>query len=258
MSAAKVALAIYGSLVLAFLVLPTLIVVPMSFSGSTFLEFPPHTLSLRWYQNFLLSREWQRSAMDSLRVGVLSTLLATLIGTAAAYGLAQIGRRSAAMARGLLLLPQVVPIILFAIGSFRMYATLGMNDTLSGIVIAHAVLGLPFVVILVGAALSDFDFDLELAARSLGVGRIRAFFTVVLPAIRPSVITGALFAFLTSFDEVVVATLIAGGDINTLARRMFSDLRTQLDPTIAAISTCTLLLTTILLFTAQRLQRRQP
>lgn len=234
-------------LVCVFLVVPSLIVVPMSFSGSRFLAFPPETWSLQWFEAYFGSVEWRDATWISAKAAVLTTLVATPVGTLAAYGLHLSRSRYAQMIRVLLTLPIMVPVILIAIGVFFLYAKVGLNNTLTGLVLAHSCLAIPFVIITVTAGLRSYDMNQEMVARSLGAGRATAFLTVTFPQIRFSVIAGALFAFITSLDEVVIALFIARGESSTLTRRMFAFLRDQVDPTIAAISTILIVLSIVLL-----------
>lgn len=231
-------LTVVGPLVLFFLVLPTIIVIPMSFSDSAYLEFPPQQWSLRWYREYFGSSQWMSATWTSLQAAVLTTLIATPLGTVAAYGLNGLGLRMRNAMQLIVLTPLVVPVILVAVGVFHLYAKLGLNYTLIGVVIAHVALALPFVVITVMSGLRNYDSNLELAARSLGASRPRAFLTITVPQLRFSIQTAAFLAFITSLDEVVVAMFVSGGENATITRRMFNALRDQIDPTIAAISTC--------------------
>lgn len=233
-----------AALVLLFLVVPTLIVVPMSFSASQYLEFPPREWSLRWYRNYLASPSWMQATVTSFAAGALTTLVATPLGTLAAYGLFSARLPLARHLNTLMLTPIIVPVILVAIGVFYVYVKLKLVNTLAGIVLAHSMLALPLVVMVVAAALQSFDLNQERVARSLGASRAKAFLTVTLPQLRFSVVSAALLAFLTSFDEVILALFIAGGGNSTLTRNMFTALRDQVDPTIAAISTLMILVTT--------------
>lgn len=234
-----------------FLVVPSLIVIPMSFSESQYLEFPPREWSLRWYRNYFGSVAWMDATATSFKAGVLTMLLATTIGVAAAYGLHSSRTRWSSLIQGLLLTPIVVPVILVGIGVFYVYARLGLVNTLIGIVMAHSMLAVPLVVMIVTSALKSYDANQELVARSLGASRPKAFFLVTLPQIRFSVVTSAVLAFLTSFDEVIVALFVSGGPNSTLTRNMFASLRDQIDPTIAAISTLVIVLTSALLLISQ-------
>ncbi len=233
----RIALYILAGLVLFFLVAPVFIVVPISFSSSTLLEFPPQEFSLRWYRQYTGTAEWLEATRVSLVAALLTTIVATPLGVAAAYGLHASRFRLAHAVRFAMLTPQLVPVILVAIGVFYAYARLGIVDSMVGIVLAHTVLALPFVIVTVTSGLESYDMNQEMVARSLGASRLEAFMLVTLPQIRFSVITGALFAFITSLDEVVVGLFIAGGENSTLTRRMFNALRDQVEPTIAAIST---------------------
>ncbi|WP_374440942.1 ABC transporter permease [Stella sp.] len=238
-------------LVMAFLVLPTLIVIPMSFSGSQYLEFPPREWSLRWYRSYLASPEWMQATWTSLKAGFLTMLVATPLGTLAAYGLfaARVGLGRLVFA--LLVTPIIVPVILVGIGVFYAYVKLKLVNTMAGIVLAHSMLAIPIVLMIVTAALKSHDMSQEMVARSLGASRPRAFLLVTLPQIRFSVATSAVLAFLTSFDEVIVALFVSGGPNSTLTRSMFNALRDQIDPTIAAISTIMIVVSSLLLAVAQ-------
>lgn len=245
-----------AGLVLVFLVVPCLIVVPMSFSDSQYLEFPPRVWSLRWYDAYFSSPEWRAATVVSLKVAVLTTVFATGLGTLAAYGLHAARGVFGGLVRGVLMLPVLVPLILVAVGAFFVYARLGLNNTLTGLVLAHTVLAIPFVIIAVGNGLRTFDMNQERVARSLGASRPRAFFSVTLPQIRIAVLSGMLFAFITSFDEVVVALFISSGTSSTLTKRMFANIRDQVDPTVAAISSLLVALSILVLIAAQILQAR--
>ena len=240
-----------GVLVLAFLVLPTLIVIPMSFSGSQYLEFPPRTWSLRWYDSYVSSRTWMSATETSLKAGALTALLATPLGTMAAYGLFLSRFRFTGLATILLMTPIIVPVILLGIAVFYAYVQLKIVNSLLGIVLAHTMLAVPIVMMIVTSALKSYDLNQERVARSLGASRVQAFFLVTMPQIRFSLVTAAILSFLTSFDEVIVAMFISGGDNSTLTRAMFAALRDQIDPTIAAISTIMIVVTSLLLALSQ-------
>ncbi len=242
---------VFCALVMIFLVAPSLVVVPMSFSASTYLEFPPSEWSFRWYESYFASPAWRNATFTSLKVAVLTTLLATPLGVLAAYGLHVSRFRFSTFIYVILALPLMVPIIMIAIGVFFLYARLGMVNTIPGLVMAHSMLAIPLVVIVIAAGLKSYDMNQELVARSLGASRARAFVTITLPQIRFSVITGALLAFLTSLDEVIVALFVSGGQNATITRRMFNALRDQIDPTIASISTCLIVVSVVLLAAAQ-------
>lgn len=242
---------LFAIVVMILLVLPTLIVIPMSFSDSQYLEFPPETWSLRWYRNYFGSPEWMQATRTSIQTAFLTMCLATPVGVLAAYALHTSSIRLVRAAFVTLITPMMVPLVLVAVGAFYVYAQMGLLYTILGLTMAHTVLALPLVVIVTGSALKSYDMAQENAARSLGAPRWKAFLTITLPQIRFAVVTSALLAFLTSFDEVVVAMFISGGDNPTLTRNMFNALRDQIDPTIAAISTLMILLTTGLMVLAQ-------
>jgi putative spermidine/putrescine transport system permease protein len=248
---ARLWLYVVAAAVMVFLVVPTLIVIPMSFSASQYLEFPPREWSLRWYENYFGSASWLQATATSLKAGALTALVATPLGTLAAYGLFVSRLRWAALVFTLLVTPMIVPVILVAIAVFYAYVQLKLVNTLMGIVLAHSVLAIPLVLLIVTSALKSYDMSQEMAARSLGASRPRAFLTVTLPQIRFAVITGAILAFLTSFDEIIVAMFVSGGPNSTLTRNMFAALRDQIDPTIAAISTVMILITSALLALSQ-------
>jgi putative spermidine/putrescine transport system permease protein len=240
---------VVGWLALLFLIAPVLIVVPISFSGSQYLAFPPESLSLRWYVNYFDSIEWMDSTRVSIQVAFATVILSLPLGIAASYGL--IVSESAWMKglRAVIIAPMIVPIIIIAIGVFYLYARIGLLNTITGLVLAHTVLAIPFVMIVVTAGLSRFDFDQERAAVSLGANRFVAFLTVTLPQIKRSIFSAALIAMITSLDEVVVALFISLGERSTLTRRMFESLRDQVDPTIAAISTLLICISMIVVVT---------
>lgn len=248
---ARLWLYVLGILVMVFLILPTVIVIPMSFSDSQYLEFPPREWSIRWYEHYLGSNAWMMATETSFKAGFLTMLVATPMGTMAAYGLYLSTLRIATFVYVLLITPIVVPIILVAIGVFYAYARLGMVNTLTGLVLAHTILALPLVMVVVSSALKSYDMNQELVARSLGASRFKAFFLVTLPQIRFAVTTAALLSFLTSFDEVIIAMFVSGGENSTLTRNMFNALRDQIDPTIAAISSIMILVSSLLLAASQ-------
>ncbi len=246
-------------IIMILLVTPTLIVIPMSFSESQYLEFPPETWSTRWYGHYFGSAEWMLATRTSFKAAFLTMLVATPVGVLAAYGLHSSRIRFVRVAFVLMITPMMVPVVLVAIGAFYAYVQMKILYTVTGLVLAHTVLALPLVVIVTGSALKSYDMSQEEAARSLGAPRWKAFLTVTLPQIRFAVVTSALLAFLTSFDEVVVAMFISGGDNPTLTRSMFNALRDQIDPTIASISTIMILVTTLMMVLAQLFgQQKKP
>lgn len=246
---------VLSGIIMLLLVTPTLIVIPMSFSDSQYLEFPPRVWSTRWYDNYFGSPAWMAATVTSFKVGLLTMLVATPLGVMAAYGLFVSNFRYAQLVFVTLIAPMMVPVILVGIGVFYAYVQLGMVKTIIGIALAHSILAIPLVLIVTSAALKSYDMNQERVARSLGATRLYAFLTVTLPQIRFAVITSALLAFITSFDEVVIAMFVSGGDNSTLTRSMFTSLRDQIDPTIASISTIMILISTTLLVASQVLGR---
>jgi putative spermidine/putrescine transport system permease protein len=241
-------------LVLLFLLAPSALIVPLSFSDARYLTFPPPAWSLRWYASFFAAVEWREATAVSLSAAILTMLVATALGTLAAYALNASPARYARLAYVVFLAPLVIPSILVAIAIFLLYAQIGLNNTLTGIVLAHSVVAIPLVVITVASGLKGYDMHQEMVARSLGANRAWAFLTITLPQIRTSVLSAALLAFITSLDEVVISLFIAGGDKATLTKRMFNALRDEIDPTIAAISSLLILISVALLLLSQALQ----
>ncbi|HYD06519.1 MAG TPA: ABC transporter permease [Reyranella sp.] len=231
-------------LTIVFLVLPSLVVIPMSFSGSSSLQFPPPSWSLRWYENYFNSSQWLHATWISIQVGALTVLLATPIGVAAAYGLHLGGFALTRLVYGVLIASLMVPVILIAVGAYFFFAQLGLINTIPALVACDTLLAVPFVLVTVTAGFKGYDFAQEQVARSLGASRLIAFLTVTLPQIRASVIAGAFFAFIVAFDEVVIASFLSGGEGATLTNMMFASLRNEIDPTIAAISSMLIALTT--------------
>lgn len=248
---------VLATIIMMLLVIPTLIVIPMSFSDSQYLEFPPSVWSARWYNEYFGSTKWMRATWTSLRIGLFTMLVATPVGTMAAYALYVSGHRSARLIFMFMLTPMIVPVILIAIGVFYFYGRVKLNNSIAGLVLAHTALAIPLVMIIITAALRSYDLNQERVARSLGATRFKAFFVITLPQIKFSVITASLLSFLTSFDEVIVSIFVSGGKTATLTKHMFSALRDYIDPTIAAISTIMVLISTVLLLLVQLAGSRQ-
>ncbi|MFI8381393.1 ABC transporter permease [Pseudomonas sp. NPDC079086] len=250
-------------LVLLFLIMPILVIIPLSFNVEPFfsftegmLTFQPEAYSLRWYSAIFSDDKWLLAIKNSFVIGFFATLLATLLGTCAAVGLARDDMPARRLITALLLSPMIVPLIITAAGMFFFYSDLGLAGNYLGVIIAHAALGTPFVIITVTATLTGFDYSLARAALNLGATPLRVFFDIIMPLIRPGVISGALFAFITSFDEVVVILFMAGPQQRTIPRQMFSGLREQISPSILAIATLLILMSIVLLITIELLRRR--
>lgn len=252
----RVVLYVASGLVLFFLMAPILAIVPLSFNSGTFLTYPLDGLSLRWYEAFLASEQWMRALRNSFVIGISSAVLATALGTLAALGLTRADFRGKGIVMAILLSPMIVPVVIVAVGFYFFFAPLGLTASYTGLIFAHTALGTPFVVITVAATLKGFDDNLARASASLGAAPVTTFFKVILPLIAPGVASGALFAFATSFDEVVVVLMVAGPEQRTLPREMFSGLRENISPTITAVATIMILVSVLMLASLELLRRR--
>lgn len=244
------------ALVLAFLIAPILAIMPLSLNSTGFLSYPMPGLSLQWYEAVFAPYPWVFALENSLIVAIASTALATILGTLASLGLARsnLPFRSAIM--GLMISPMVVPIVITGVGVYFFFAELGLTATYLGLILAHTALAAPFVVITVTATLQGFDTNLMRAGASLGAAPVTVFFRIVLPIILPGVISGALFAFATSFDEVVVAIFLAGPAQRTLPLQMFYGIRENISPAIVAVATLLVFLSVLLMISVELLRRR--
>jgi len=268
--------------ILIFLVAPILVIIPLSFNAESFFSFTsgmvalkPEAYSLKWYKDIFTNgmgapeaafgwdwmidswrhSQWMLALRNSLIVGIASTFVATVLGTLASVGLSRPEMPFRGLIMGVLISPMIVPIIITATGLFFFFSSVGLSQTYAGLILAHALLGTPFVVITVTATLTSFDRSLMRAAANLGAGPLRAFFSVQAPLILPGVISGALFAFVTSFDEVVVVLFLAEPDQRTIPRQMWSGLREQVSPTILAVATILVLISLALLTSLEWLRR---
>jgi putative spermidine/putrescine transport system permease protein len=246
----------FNALVLLFLMLPILVIIPLSFSDSSFLSYPIPGLSLRWYENLLQSEEWMRAARNSFIVAPLATLIATVLGTLAAVGLNKADFPGKGLLMAVLISPMVVPVVVVGVGVYLLFAKIGLSDSYTGLVLAHAALGAPFVVTTVSATLQGFNHNLVRASLSMGASPLTTFFRITLPVIAPGLISGALFAFATSFDEVVITLFLAGPGQATLPRQMFTGIRENISPTIAALATILIIFSTCLLLALEWLRGR--
>ena len=247
---------LYCAAVLAFLLAPIAAIVPLSFSSGSFLSYPLPGLSLRWYAEVLGDGPWLKALGNSLFVGVLATALAVLLGTLGALGLARRKGAGVEVLKVLLLSPMIVPVILTAVGLYFFLAPLQLTGSFTGLVLAHTVIAVPFVVVPVLTALELADPNLQRAAAACGATPRVTFFRVTLPGIVPAVASGALFAFAASFDDVVIALLLAGPGQWTLPRQMFSGLRDSISPALTAVATLMIVFSTLLFLLMQSLQRR--
>lgn len=242
--------------VLVFLLMPVLAVIPLSFNAGSYLTYPMSGVSIRWYEDFFTSPRWLPSLWNSLLIGTVATTIATILGTAAALGLDRMGGLPRQILNALFLMPVVVPVVVIGGSLYALFAALGLTASYLGLILAHALLGAPFVVITVAATLSGFDRRLLHAALSLGATPSQAFRRVTLPLILPGVISGALFAFATSFDEIVVTLFLSGPQQRTLPLQMFDGVREQISPTITAAATLLFLVSIVLVAVVEWLRRR--
>ncbi len=238
---------VLGAIVLAFLVLPILAVVPASFNQSSFIKIPPTAWSTRWYDALLRDAGWTSAITTSVEIAFLATLIAVVIGTAAALGLERLAPRWRNLLTGLVLAPMIVPVIMIAIALYYAMRRMGLHGTIVALALGHAMLCLPFVVLNVGVSLARLDPSLPRAAEGLGATPARVFRTVTLPAIRPGLAAGAAFAFITSFDEVVLSIFLASAGTKTLPVKLWEQIRVEFTP-VAAAGSAVILLVTVLLF----------
>ncbi|WP_181702682.1 ABC transporter permease [Chthonobacter albigriseus] len=247
---------LFAVLVALFLVAPLLVVVPLSFADQPFFTFPVPSYSVRWYADFFSSERWIVSVFNSLVVAVLTAVIATVLGTLAALGLSRPDFPGRGFVMAVLISPMIVPIVIVAVGAYLFFGNLGLANTRTGLVLSHTALALPFVIVTVTATLSGYDRNLSRAAASLGAPPLDVFRRVTLPLIAPGVASGAVFAFATSFDEVVVALFLTGAEQRTLPVQMFSGIRDQINPTIMAAATMLIALSVALFVTVGWLARR--
>jgi putative spermidine/putrescine transport system permease protein len=252
----RTALWAVAAVVVVLLTAPTLIVVISSFGSTRSLAFPPKGLSAHWYENFFTDA-WLPTAMTSLQVAALSAVLATVLGTMAAFGIIRGRFPGRQFVQAVFLAPMIVPTVILGIGIFQVFGRWHITGSVFGLVLAHTALAIPFVVVTVGAGLRTVDPIYERAAANLGAGPLRTFVRITLPLILPGVLTGALFAFVTSLDEVVVAIFLTSPQVTTLPVQIFSTLQNFLDPTVAAISTILLAITVVVLLGAALVRRRR-
>jgi putative spermidine/putrescine transport system permease protein len=242
--------------VLLGLVLPIFVIIPISFTSDTMLSYPMPGFSFRWFIEFFNSVMWTLSMKNSFIIAFATTFLATALGTLAALGLTMTDFPFKGVITGIMIMPMVVPIVISAVGIYFFYAWIGLTSTYIGMILAHTALATPFVVITVTATLQGFNRNQIRAGASLGASPATVFFKITLPQILPGVISGALFAFVTSFDEVIVALFIAGSEQYTLPRQMFAGIREKYNPTIAAVATMMIIVSVLLLVTVELLRRR--
>jgi putative spermidine/putrescine transport system permease protein len=243
-------------IILLILIIPSLVAFPVSITSNTYLSLPWDGVSLQHFRNLFTSAEWLSSFGQSFVIGLASAALATFLGTLAAIGLWRLSSRFTEAIRAFLLLPLMVPPIISAMAFYRWWVPLGLIDSYLGIILAHTILAIPMVIITVSAALANFDLRLEQASRSLGASLATTVWRVILPVIRPGILAGAVFAFILSWDEIVVTLFISKFDVFTLPRRLWNGMRENTDPTVAAAAVV-LICTTLLALAAYSLLVRR-
>ncbi|MBX3540513.1 MAG: ABC transporter permease [Chelatococcus sp.] len=246
----------FVGLVLVFLLLPTVLVVPMSLGEAAYIQFPPKGLTLKWYQAYFSDADWMSATWFSLKIALATTLSATIIGTLASFAVVRGNLPGARALQALTLAPLIVPHIVLAVALYLVFAPVGLTGNFTGFAIAHTMMSVPYVMLTVSAALQRIDPALELAALNCGATRAQAFWHVVLPNIAPGVAAGAVFAFLASFDEATVAFFISGVDGKTITRKLFEDIDYNLTPVIAAASTVMVVLSLVLMGGVEWLRSR--
>lgn len=247
---------IFGTALALFLMLPTLILIPMSFSESAQLRFPPQGFTLRWYENLFTSPTWTTPTIVSFQVALISCIFATVLGTLAAFALVRGRFPGRGLLYGMILSPMIVPVIVVAIGMFAVFVRWRIAGSPLALLIAHTALALPFVVVNVNSSLSTMERNLELASLNLGAGPLRTFRYVTLPQILPGVLAGALFAFITSWDEVILAIFLTSPVFQTLPVVIWSQVQETVDPTVAAVATLLTVVSGLVLATAAFARRR--
>jgi putative spermidine/putrescine transport system permease protein len=248
-------LALFGGVVILFLCVPIAIVVPMSFSSASSLQFPPPGFSLRWYEAFFGDPRWLLAARNSFLIALVSSTLALVLGSVAAYGLVRGSFRGRALLEGNFIAPLILPPVITAVALYIFFARIGLLGTMPGLILAHTVLAVPYVVLLMAVAIRSFDVRIEQVAYSLGASWFTMFRRVLLPNLLPSVFAAWIFAFIISFDEVIV-TLFLAGAYDTIPKRMFNELILQVNPTITAIATLLIALSTVTIAAVALLMHR--
>ena len=253
----KRALGGVAALIVLWLLLPTLVIIPMSFNSEASFNFPPQGFSLRWYENFFTDPSWIRALGSSLQVALITMVVATSIGIMAALGLSKVRFRGKALLESYFLTPLIVPGIVIAIGLYSLFLRFNLLGTLPGFVLAHTVVALPLVILNVTASLQGVDPRLEQASATLGAGRLRTFFSITLPLIMPGVTAGALFAFVTSFDEIILSLFIQSPQLQTLPVKIYNSVTQASDPTVAAVAVVAMFTSVLVMLTAQFATRKR-
>lgn len=242
---AKSLLGVFAALVLVWLIAPMVVIFPISFAGEASFQFPPRSWSLRWYEAFFHGDEWMNALRNSFLIAIMVAALALTLGTVAAIAMFRARNKLAKSVQALLLTPMIVPPIIAGAGVYIFFLKTGLVGTFFGFVMVHTTLALPFVVIAIGASLATYDTTYERAAASLGAGRLRTFTSVTMPLLAPGMLAGAVFAFVTSFDEIIIAQFMVSPSLETLPMMMYTSVMRTTDPTIASAAALVLSVTLI-------------
>ncbi len=236
-------------ILLLFLLVPVFIIIPLSFNAADYLCFPPKGLSMKWYQAFFGNRQWVGALLYSLRLGIATTIISMILGTMAAEGLRKLKWKGKGILQEYFMLPLYIPVIILAIAIFNFETNANLTSTFPGLVCGHCVLAIPYVVSTMSSGLMMVNPNIESAAQSLGASKLRTFFESTLPIVRPSLISSAIFAFVTSFDELIITMFISGVSGTTLPLMIWSSVRTEIDPTITAIASIVIVSLTVIMCT---------
>ena len=257
MQRGRLILLLFTCIVLFYLITPILVVIPLSIGASDFLEFPPCGFSSRWYNTFFGASKWVDATLNSIQIAIYATVCAIILGTLAAFGIVKLVGATRTMVYTLFISPMIVPAIVMAVAFYFFFARVGIIRSKISVVIAHTVISIPFVITNVVASLEGYDTNLDRAARSLGANPVIVFFKITMPCIKPGMISGALFAFITSFDEVVITRFIAPTGFKTLPMLMFEGIKNEIQPTIAAAATLLIAVSVLILSITQTMNNRR-
>ncbi|MCF3596257.1 ABC transporter permease [Rhodobacteraceae bacterium LMO-12] len=242
-------------LVVLFLIFPIFLIVPMSLSNNDFLNFPPENIGLRWYRAYMNDSAWVAATLLSFKIAIFSSLVSVVVGTMAVLALTRSVQRGKVVVSYFITAPIIIPHIFIALGIFILAVRMGFTDSEVALVGAHSMIAMPFVYLIVGSAIRQIDENLERAARTLGAGPVKAFFTATFPSLLPSIVAAAVFAFFVSFDELIIAEFLLSAK-QTLPMRIWADLHLEFSPTVAAVASILIVVTTIAMTLAEKLRRR--
>ena len=251
-------LSVAGVAIVVYLIAPMIVIIPMGLTSAEILSWPPEGVSTRWFEKMVGDPQWSRGFVNSAQVAVLTAILATVLGTLGALGMVRGRFPGKGLANALILSPLIVPVVIVAIGFFSFFVRVTLQGSLPGLVLAHTALAVPFVVVNVATVLRTMDRNLEVAAANLGADPLQTFWRITLPIILPGVVTGALFAFITSWDEVVVSIFMTSARFRTLPVEMWEQVRQVVDPTVAAVATTVMAVTTAMLLLVFVVRRQAP